>query len=344
MKKYLLLLFTVSFVSLRVASQAVSVYHERTGFVPGCNLAYVDKISPIPTDSIHIAFKAEYVTALNQARIYYTSDGSNPSGLRGVPSGTTALVICTVNCSIASGAGQAFICSGVIPPAPSGTVIKYIVSAWNSASGTEIFGNSNNVSSSANATIFSYSVQGTLPIIFVNFDGREYSERIRIIWSSQAESNLDHYEIFHSRNSLQFDKVGTVAAVGNTQTKTDYRFDHMQPVVGNNYYKVTAIDRNGRSVSTRILRMLYGKNDNSLVVFPNPAADVLNIRVVDVVKGDYTIRVLTNNGQFLMSSTIKHNGSDAVYPLKLPKPLARALYRLSLGNQYQFYRSSFLIR
>lgn len=343
MKKLLLLVSIISFSAAQISGQAVSVYHERSSNSPGCGLAYVDKISPIAGDSIKIAFKAEYVSALNQARIYYTTDGSNPSGLRGVPSGTTSLINCHINCSVSSGSGQAFICSGTLPPQPSGTVMKYLVSAWNSSSGDEIFGNSNSVTSSANATIFSFNVQGTLPIVFVTFDGREFSEKIRIYWASQQESNLDHYEIFHSRNSLQFEKVGSVTALGNTVIKTDYRFDHLQPVIGNNYYKVVAIDRTGRSVSTRILRILFGKNDNSLVVYPNPAADILNIRVVDVVKGEYTIRVVTNNGQLLYSSKINHNGADAVYPIKLPQPLARAPYRLSLANKYQFYRSSFLV-
>jgi hypothetical protein len=187
-------------------------------------------------------------------------------------------------------------------------------------------------------------VQGVLPITFTRFTGREGAKVIRLLWSSAQENNMERYEVYRSRNSLQFEKVGTVAALGNTNQPTGYFFDDQQPTLGNNYYKVTAFDKTGKSVSTSIIRIVFGKNDNSLVVFSNPSGDLLNIRVVDVIRDEYAIRVFENSGRLVYNGKVAHNGADAIYPIPLPKALAKGNYRLVLTNKYQFFRSSFVIK
>jgi hypothetical protein len=155
---------------------------------------------------------------------------------------------------------------------------------------------------------------------------------------------MAYYEIYRSKNSLQFEKVGTVTALGNTTQRTDYFFDDQLPYFGNNYYRVTAVDRNGKTASTSIMRVLFGKNDNSIVVFGNPTASLLNIRVVDIIKGEYAIRIFENSGRLVYESKVSHNGADGIYPVQLPQPLAKGNYRLVLTNRYQFYQSSFLLQ
>jgi len=108
--------------------------------------------------------------------IYYTTDGTEPTGVRGVPAGSTAV--------LTSAAGQvAFIRNE--PHSPSnidwwkatlpvgtrayGTTVKYKLSAWHSGGGLEVFANNYGCSDevcndpSAPATLFQYTVKLAWP-------------------------------------------------------------------------------------------------------------------------------------------------------------------------------------
>jgi hypothetical protein len=130
------------------------------------------------TYSLH--FKVEYQFFTNQARVYYTTDGSAPCGAfgtvgnvtqpNGTPCGvsnTTQVATASYTCSysdVSQGCQIVDVITGSIPPQAAGTTVNYIVSAWHSGGGDEIFGNSGSCSgcfsatSSSAATVFGYSV------------------------------------------------------------------------------------------------------------------------------------------------------------------------------------------
>ena len=90
---------------------------------------------------------------VNNAAIYFTTDGSTPSGSRGVPNGTTQVARMSYDHpeSDPSIAGDAMWWVGTISNAPMFTAIKYKIGAWNSANNEEKFGD---YSAGANNTIF----------------------------------------------------------------------------------------------------------------------------------------------------------------------------------------------
>ncbi len=347
MTKTLLSLFILVFSFCRVSAQPYAIYHERSGIATGCgNAHFVSSLFPTPTDNVTISFTAAVALQVDEARIYYTTDGSNPSGSLGVGTASTQVITCAINCN-ASGATTI---TGIIPHQQGGVIVKYIISGWDRGNMVEVFGNSSlcsgctPITTSTNATTFSYAVQGVLPISFVNITAAEGKSIIRVYWASAQESNMAYYEIYRSRNSLHFEKIGIRTAIGNSPDRTDYYFDDQQPIVGNNYYRVVAVDLQGKTAATKIIRVLFGKNDNSVVIFPNPSASILNVRVADLVRGDYVIKVFDNGGRLLFNNRVTHNGADGVYPIHLPNPLAKGNYRLVLTNKYQFYTASFIIR
>ncbi len=148
------------------------VYHERTatdvhqgapntcvGAVP-----YVTIPSPTASQAHELRFKVEYQFDTDRLRVYYTTDGSSPSGALGVASGATLVVSGAYECTFTFGGNTIDIAKATIPAQPAGTVVKYIVSAWNSGGGPEIFGNSGTcggcplADDSSEATVFQYTV------------------------------------------------------------------------------------------------------------------------------------------------------------------------------------------
>ncbi|MBI5214349.1 MAG: VCBS repeat-containing protein [Ignavibacteriae bacterium] len=169
MSLFVLSLF-LFFISTQAAfATANYVYHERTTNNPGCGGLYVSNLTPGSADAVTLRFKVEYQYYTDNARIYYTTDGSNPSGAFGTASGTTQVVNASWVCLFNAGQ-NVDVWEATIPAQQGGKTIKYIISAWHSGGGSEIFANSgefiNPKTTSAQATQFSYTV--TCPTISFN--------------------------------------------------------------------------------------------------------------------------------------------------------------------------------
>jgi cyclomaltodextrinase / maltogenic alpha-amylase / neopullulanase len=116
------------------------VYHERTGNDPRADAAfhdcpldqkYVDVLSPIAGQAVTIRWKVEFQFDTDRVRLYYTTDGSNPSGAFGVASGTTQVIAGTYDCTFRFSMNGPIwdVARAVIPAQPPGTTVKYIVSS-----------------------------------------------------------------------------------------------------------------------------------------------------------------------------------------------------------------------
>jgi hypothetical protein len=185
--------------SIQSIASANFVYHEQTSnyvATPQCNDGstntacgrYVEntdrsgasgfQIFSPETYTLH--FKIEFQFFTNQVRVYYTTDGSTPCGSFGTvgnvtqpnntPCGagnTTQVSVANYTCTYADQTQSCQVvevATGTIPPQPAGTTVKYIVSAWHSGGGPEVFGNSGtcggcfSATNSSDATVFQYNV------------------------------------------------------------------------------------------------------------------------------------------------------------------------------------------
>lgn len=133
-------------------------------------------------ESYSLRFKVEYQFFTNAARIYYTTDGSTPTGNMGVPTGTTQVATASFTCTYSDtsqGCQIVDVVSGSIPAQPAGTTVKYILSAYHTGGGAEVFANSGTCSAcfsctsgtSGCATVFVYNVLAlpSAPLIISEF-------------------------------------------------------------------------------------------------------------------------------------------------------------------------------
>lgn len=160
------MMMTVLFLSASALATANYVYHGPEQLGPGCASAgYRQPASPNADAAVQIFAKVEYAGYTNSACLIYTTDGSRPSGTRCVASGTSHIVSAAQACSTTDNLGLD-IYQASIPAQAAGTTVKYIVSAWHSDGGDEIFANSGtcsgcgNCTTSACANVFSYQIPG----------------------------------------------------------------------------------------------------------------------------------------------------------------------------------------
>ncbi|HEX7317807.1 MAG TPA: lamin tail domain-containing protein [Pyrinomonadaceae bacterium] len=178
----------VCLTSATASATANFVYHEQTAnFVatPTCPSGGTDtscgryventdrsgslgfQIYSPETYSLH--YKVEFQFFTNQVRVYYTTDGTNPSGSFGTPFGTTQVATASYTCTYSDqtqGCQIVDVITASLPPQAVGTTVKYIVSAWHSGGGPEVFANSGTCmgcfsctdSTTGCATVFEYNV------------------------------------------------------------------------------------------------------------------------------------------------------------------------------------------
>lgn len=114
-----------------------------------------------------------------------------------------------------------------------------------------------------------------LPLTLTHFTAFPREERVALQWSTESENQVDHFVIERSKDGLNFEKVGTLTATGNTSSTTHYFFDDESPLPGHSYYRLQIVDTNG-SVDMSDMRRVefFG---NPATIYPNPTQGTLRI-------------------------------------------------------------------
>lgn len=340
MRKYLsLILFSILF-SIKSFATADDVYHERTlNSIGGTCGAFVNNLTPTSANTVTIGFRIANQGFTNQAKIYYTINGTNPSGSKGTASGTTMVLSAVYTCTFSDVNGTYDVVFATIPAYPTGTVVNYIVSAYSNF-GLEIFGNGGTATSSGAATVFTYTVASVLPINMLSFNGKKENTGVKLTWVTSQEINTDRYEVFSSINGIDFKLLGIKKAAGNSNVAIEYTYIDMAPAKGNNFYKIKSIDKDAKFTYSKVIKINL---DNKGLPSVTNYGRVLYINFNSAEKENYNIVLVNNLGQKITTWNIADNGTQSDYTLQIPLTIKESIYHVSIkGISKQFSRSVFV--
>ncbi|HMG68488.1 MAG TPA: hypothetical protein VK588_12410, partial [Chitinophagaceae bacterium] len=112
-----------------------------------------------------------------------------------------------------------------------------------------------------------------LPLKFGDFKVYEKTNGdLDIDWTGYSDIDLNHFEIERSSTGQQFTSIGKVIA-RNQVAKTDYTWTDSAPLKNVSFYRINAIDIDGKSNYSTIVRFDFGKTNSGLTLFPNPVID-----------------------------------------------------------------------
>ncbi len=119
---------------------------------------------------------------------------------------------------------------------------------------------------------FSYSSTCALPVSLINFTGTNEGEHIKLNWATSSESNSQQFDVLKSINGTQFEKIGSVNAMGFSNTITNYDLIDDHPFAGENYYQLKQIDQSGVYKLSNIIMIRNGSanRDFSAYILENP--------------------------------------------------------------------------
>jgi hypothetical protein len=177
-------------------------------------------------------------------------------------------------------------------------------------------------------TIASISVATPLPVELVYFDASlNDSREVDLNWKTETEMNSDHFEIHRSTDILEWEWVGDFPAAGNSYTPLTYHTVDVYPLTGTTYYRLTVKDQDGSSAQTEI-RSVYLENPETLMVYPNPANDMVTVTGKGITPENLDFRNAV--GQRI-SVTCLASGKNAV--VIAIEQLAAGVYFISYDGQ-----------
>jgi len=133
-----------------------------------------------------------------------------------------------------------------------------------------------------------------LPVTISYFSTSSATGAIKLTWMVASELNVNRYEIERSANGKTFSKIGQVAASGLvTYTYLDAAY-----TTGSNYYRLKAVDNDGKYKYSTVVLFKVGKNGlaSTLKIYPTPATNQLTLWH-DAATTSSSISVMTVDGK-----------------------------------------------
>lgn len=145
-----------------------------------------------------------------------------------------------------------------------------------------------------------YEGSTPLPVTLISFTVSKENETAQLKWSTSMETNSESFDIEHSLTGKSWKKVGNVPASGESSAEVKYSFMDANPAGGENLYRLKMIDADGTFAYSGI-RSVSIELGEGVVVYPNPVADRLYLKVTDWTKID-KVQIFDLNGKAIFSS------------------------------------------
>lgn len=135
-----------------------------------------------------------------------------------------------------------------------------------------------------------------LPLTITNYELRIINEQslqgtkqsIINLWQTANEINVSHFNVQRSINGIQFENIGQIKAHNNNLNEYEFIDNNLPLTVDSRpltlYYRIESIDKDGKKQYSEVKNLELGIRNSRIVVYPNPAKDMINIQSTEGVK------------------------------------------------------------
>jgi hypothetical protein len=178
-----------------------------------------------------------------------------------------------------------------------------------------------------------------LPITLVSFQATVMNDDVNVTWKTSLEDNIRHFEVERSANGVDFTKIGSVQA-----GPKNYLFIDKEPLVGNNYYRLKSLDKDGSYSHSAVAMVNVSNNAVISTVYPNPGKGNITLRLQGLIGGDVQVQVLDQMGRQLLSKELEVQRTTEIrVPLELGR-LNKGSYVLRIMVADKVYLHKLLIQ
>lgn len=183
-----------------------------------------------------------------------------------------------------------------------------------------------------------FSSAAVLPVAFTSISAAPKNSDIEVGWHVAGETGMQEYEVEHAADGMHFTKKTTVAARNNHSTES-YHWLHINAATGSNYYRIRAIQADGRSIVSKVIKVKTGTAGYDVKVFPNPVTNKqITVQTNSAEAGQYTLALYNASGQPVMKRTVNHTAGSSSEVIYFDKKLPAGLYHLQIDSKNGAYR------
>lgn len=173
----------------------------------------------------------------------------------------------------------------------------------------------------------------SLPIQLIDFSGTVQTQGNLLQWISATETNCDHYTLYYSPDGNTFVPITEQKAAGNSNISQKYTYFHPNkaPMA---YYHLSYTDKDGSEhIASTIVLYRTHKPINTLLVYPNPTQNTLQIRYESATNVPTVLQVYDITGRLLQQQTESTQIGINQWQVSLQNyPIG--IYWLRVGEQY----------
>ncbi len=123
------------------------------------------------------------------------------------------------------------------------------------------------------------SAGAALPLSLLNFSANPTVNGNLLEWETAREINTRSFDIEWSGNGQHFNHLTLIPAAGSSLQNLHYSYTHLQPVNGNNYYRLKMTDIDGRFTYSPVVIVRDRFVSVPVKVFPNPVSNMLQMEI-----------------------------------------------------------------
>jgi hypothetical protein len=172
----------------------------------------------------------------------------------------------------------------------------------------------NNIASTPYIIVTSAS----LPLTLTNFSITSVDCKPNLKWVTQNEINTSHFEIEKSTDGINWIKIGTKNASGNSTSPINYSFtdDAIQNNEDKLFYKIKMIDKDGSFKYSSVFKIINNCNKMQLSIYPNP---VINNKINFAIAGfeNRVFAILKLSSGAVLGKYSINNGTNSIDVSKL---------------------------
>lgn len=155
--------------------------------------------------------------------------------------------------------------------------------------------------------------------------------------------NIDNVSSFEVQHTTDYQRIATVGVVHSTQGQLNYTLVDAQPYVGENYYRIKTLDKDG-TTNYSSWKVVTLNRDARPVIYPNPTSNDLNVQLYVDASTTLNWSVRDVLGRVVLQQ--QTNAQTGVQTFKIPtESLADGTYLLKIENtktgaitQHQFIK------
>lgn len=171
-----------------------------------------------------------------------------------------------------------------------------------------------------------------LPVAWLSFQAEAEEGKVRLSWATASEAHNEGFEVQRSPDATDWESLAFVPGAGTTSEVQHYSYTDPSPSTSLIYYRLAQRDYDGATDYSpiRVVEIPSGAQD--WVAFPNPASEVLYIRLAESLAAPRQLRLSDRTGRPLWEHVAPPGATFIDIPLETLPPGYYLLEVRTLGK------------